>query len=91
MVGQVALPPGAVPGAGPRRAGQAHGGDPAGGAAWEDGKLGMGHIGRWERITVVAREAWMRHAVTVFGYLIPGEVEAYDLADEADASAWITS
>jgi hypothetical protein len=62
-----------------------------GGAAWEDGKLGLGHIGSWERIAVVAREAWIRHAVNVFGYLIPGEVKVYDLADEADASAWITS
>lgn len=63
----------------------------SGGAAWEDGKLGVGHIGRWERIAVVAREAWIRHAVNVFGYLSPGEVKVYDLADEADASAWITS
>jgi hypothetical protein len=62
-----------------------------GGAAWEDGKLGLGHIGRWERIAVVAREAWIRHAVSVFGYLVPGEIKVYDLADEADASAWITS
>jgi SpoIIAA-like len=62
-----------------------------GGAAWEDGKLGLGHIGRWERIAVVAREAWIRHAVNVFGYLIPGEIKVYDLPDEADASAWITS
>ncbi|HZM29440.1 MAG TPA: STAS/SEC14 domain-containing protein [Acidimicrobiales bacterium] len=62
-----------------------------GGAAWEDGKLGLGHIGSWERVAVVAREAWVRHAVNLFGYLIPGEVKVYDLADEADASAWITS
>ena len=39
----------------------------------------------------MAREAWVRHAVNLFGYLIPGEVKVYDLADEADASAWITS
>jgi hypothetical protein len=24
------------------------------------------------------------------GYLIPGEVKVFDLADEADAAAWIT-
>ena len=63
----------------------------SGGAMWEDGKVGLGHITRWERIAVVAREAWIRHAVNAFGYLIPGEVKAFDLADEADASAWITS
>jgi hypothetical protein len=63
----------------------------SGGAMWEDGKLGLGHIGRWERIAVVAREAWVRHAVNAFGYLIPGEVKVFDLADEADASAWVTA
>jgi SpoIIAA-like len=63
----------------------------SGGAMWEDGKLGLGHITRWERIAVVAREAWVRHAVNAFGYLIPGEVMVFDLADEAGASAWITS
>jgi SpoIIAA-like len=63
----------------------------SGGAMWEDGKLGLGHLGRWERIAFVAREAWVRHAVNAFGYLIPGEVKVFDLADEADASAWVTS
>ena len=63
----------------------------SGGAMWEDGKLGLGHVGKWERIAVVAREAWVRHAVNVFGYLIPGEVKVFDLADEADAAEWITS
>lgn len=33
----------------------------------------------------------MRHASNAFGYLIPGEVKVFDLADEADASGWITS
>ena len=63
----------------------------SGGAMWEDGKLGLGHIGRWERIAVVAQEAWVRHAVNAFGYLIPGEVKVFDLADEADAAAWVTA
>jgi SpoIIAA-like len=63
----------------------------AGGAMWEDGKLGLGHLGRWERIALVAQEAWVRHAVNAFGYLIPGEVKVFDLADEADAAAWITA
>jgi hypothetical protein len=63
----------------------------SGGAMWADGKLGIGHIGRWERIAVVAREAWVRHAINAFGYLIPGEVKVFDLADEADAAAWVTA
>src|SRR5262249_36812197 len=38
---------------------------------WEDGELGLSHLGRWERIAVVASEPWVRHAVNVFGYLSP--------------------
>ncbi len=63
----------------------------SGGAMWEDGKLGLGHIGRWERIAVVACEARVRHAVNAFRHLIPGEVKVFDLADEADAAAWVTA
>jgi hypothetical protein len=33
----------------------------------------------------------VRHAVNVFGYLIPGEVRVFDLADEAVAAAWVTA
>src|SRR5262245_12108394 len=54
----------------------------SGGAMWEDGKLGLGHLTKWERIAFVAKEPWLRHAVNAFGYLIPGEVKAFDLADE---------
>ena len=63
----------------------------SGGAMWEDGKLGVEHLTRWERIAVVSDNAWIRHAVNVFGYLLPGEVKVFELEDEADASARITS
>jgi hypothetical protein len=46
---------------------------------------------RWERIAVIASEPWVRHAVDVFGYRIPGEVKVFDLEDEADAAAWVTA
>lgn len=63
----------------------------SGGAMWEDGKLGVEHLTRWERIAVVSDNAWIRHAVNVLGYLIPGEVKVFEVVDEADASAWVTS
>jgi hypothetical protein len=61
-----------------------------GGAMWEDGKLGIEHLTRWERIAVVSDKSWVRHTVNVFGHLIPGQVKVFDLEHEADASAWIT-
>ena len=62
----------------------------SGGAMWEDGKVGMEHLTRWERIAVVSNQPWIRHAVNILGYLIPGQVRAFELADEDDATAWIT-
>jgi len=62
----------------------------SGGAMWEDGKVGMGHISRWEKIAVVSDEAWIRHAVNALGYMLPGKVRTFTVAEEADASEWIT-
>jgi len=63
----------------------------SGGAAWEDGKLGMGHITKWEKIAVVSDEAWIRHATNALGYMLPGKVKTFSVAEEANASEWITS
>lgn len=59
------------------------------GAAWQDAKVGMAHPTRWEKIAVVTDREWLRHSVDIFGYLIPGEVKAFTMAQEADARAWI--
>jgi hypothetical protein len=61
------------------------------GAAWEDTKIGVAHITRWEKIAVVTNKEWLRHSVNIFGYLIPGEIKAYTTADEGDARAWIAT
>ncbi len=62
----------------------------SGRAMWEDGKVGMGHVTRWERIAVVTDHSWMAHAVNVFGYLIPGQVKSFSVAERAAAIAWVT-
>lgn len=59
------------------------------GAAWQDTKLGVGYITKWERIAVVTDREWLRHSVNIFGYLIPGEIKAFTTAEEGDARAWI--
>jgi SpoIIAA-like len=63
----------------------------SGRAIWDDGKVGMQHLTRWERIAVVSDQQWIRHSVNVFGYLIPGEVKAFELADQDAATAWVTA
>ena len=63
----------------------------SGGAAWQDGKLGMGHLTKWEKMAVVSDHDWIRHTVNLFGYMIPGKVKVFTVAEEADASEWITA
>jgi len=47
------------------------------GAAWQDTKVGMEHVTRWEKIAIVTDKEWLRHSVDIFGYLIPGEIKAF--------------
>jgi hypothetical protein len=61
------------------------------GAMWDDTRVGFSHVTRWEKIAVVTDKDWLRHSVDIFGYLIPGEVKAFALADEAAARSWVTS
>jgi hypothetical protein len=61
----------------------------SGGAAWQDTKVGLGHYIKWERVAVCTDKEWLRHAVDIFGYLIPGEVKAFDLEGEGEARAWL--
>jgi hypothetical protein len=61
------------------------------GAEWEDTEFGMKHLTRFEMIAVVTDQKWIRHAVNLFGYLMPGKVRVFSVADEAAASEWLTS
>jgi hypothetical protein len=61
------------------------------GAAWEDTKLGLGHLRSWERIAIVGDSEWLRHAIHGLGWLLPGEVKTFG-TDELDrAREWVTS
>ena len=55
------------------------------GAMWEDFKVGVGHLSRWERVAVVTDVDWMRHATNAFRFLMPGEMRVFPTA-EAEAA-----
>ena len=38
------------------------------GAEWEDFKLGIEHLSRWERAAVVTDVAWIRHRSALFAF-----------------------
>jgi hypothetical protein len=57
---------------------------------WAIGQIGMKHLTNWEKIAVVTDNEWIRHTVDTMGWLLPAKVKTFSLADEADASEWVT-
>ena len=60
-----------------------------GGAVWQDLKVGFEHLHAWKRIALVTDIDWVRHATTLFGWMTPGEVEVFPLAQRDEAIAWV--
>ena len=61
------------------------------GAIWEDLKVGLEHLSRWERVAVVTDVDWIRHAVGAFRFLMPGEIRVFSVDLAAQARAWISA
>lgn len=59
------------------------------GALWDDAKIGLKHVTAWERVAIVTDTEWIRVAVKVFGFTIPGEVRVYKGAEMAAAREWL--
>jgi len=63
--------------------------DPA--AVWQDTKLGIGHLSRWEKLAVVTDVEWIKHTMTFFAFLLPAEMRVFPRAEAAKAREWIIS
>jgi len=63
--------------------------DPSGMVA--DSTLGMSHLSSFERIAIVTDTDWLRHAIHLFGPLIPGDVRVFSVADAPSAREWVAS
>jgi hypothetical protein len=60
------------------------------GAMWDDTKLGLAHPFSWDRIAVVTDDDGLRHLVKGFGWVIPGHVRLFPVADLGSATAWVS-
>ena len=60
----------------------------SGGAVWEDLKTGVEHFRAWKRIALVTGIDWMRYMTELFGWMTPGEVKVFPLAQRDEAIAW---
>lgn len=59
------------------------------GAAWEDLKLGVEHLSRWERMAVVTDVDWIRHMLNAFRFVMPGQMRVFPVASKAEARDWV--
>ena len=62
------------------------------GALWEDTKFGMGegiaHHSSWKRMALVSDADWVRHSISLLGWMVPGDVKVFALTGLDDAKAW---
>lgn len=58
-------------------------------AMWDDAKVGMEHPFSWERIAAVTDHDAYRRLFKGIGFLIPGKVRVFALAELDEAKSWI--
>jgi hypothetical protein len=63
----------------------------SGGAWWQDMKLGIEHFRAWKRVALITDVEWMDHMITFFGWMTPGEVKHFPLAQRDEAIAWVAA
>lgn len=60
----------------------------SGGALWQDLKVGIEHFRAWKRIALITDIGWMQQLTALFGWMTPGEVRHFPLAQRDEALAW---
>jgi hypothetical protein len=60
-----------------------------GGALWQDLKMGIEHMRGWKRIALVTDIDWMIHMTSMFGWMTPGEVKHFPVAERDAAISWV--
>jgi hypothetical protein len=58
------------------------------GAVWQDIAMGIRDWNAWERIAVVTDHAWLKDAIRMFAWAVPGEAKVFGAAERDDAVAW---
>jgi len=63
----------------------------SGGALWQDLKVGIEHFRAWKKIGLVTDIEWMTHLTSLFGWMTPGQVRTFPLAEFDEATAWVAN
>jgi hypothetical protein len=63
----------------------------SGGALWQDLKIGIEHLHAWKRIALVTDIEWMQQMTALFGWMTPGEVKVFPVAQRDEAMRWVAA
>ena len=58
-------------------------------AMWDDAKLGLTHLAEWERMALVSDVEWIRGAIKIFAFAIPGQIRVFHDDELAEAKRWV--
>ncbi len=61
------------------------------GAMWDDARVGLSHMGSFEKIAFVTDHDVYRTAVKAFGFAMPGDVKVFEVAQLDDAKKWVAA
>lgn len=61
------------------------------GAMWEDFKVGMEYLTRWERVALVTDIEWIKQAVRLWSFLMPASTRVFPTSEAAQAREWIAA
>lgn len=59
------------------------------GTMWDDFRVGIEHLFRWDRLAVVTDVEWIRYTLKTFSFVLPCEVRVFRLEEAAEARTWI--
>jgi hypothetical protein len=59
-------------------------------AMWDDAKVGIRHLTRFEKIAVVSDVQWIVGAVKLFAFVIPCPVKIFGNEKLSEAKAWVS-
>jgi hypothetical protein len=57
-------------------------------ALWQDLKMGVEHLRMYKRIALVTDIEWMIHLTAMFGWMTPGQLKRFPLAQRSEAITW---
>lgn len=58
-------------------------------ALWDDAKLGLKHVNSWEKVAIVTNLKWIRNAIHMIGFLIPGQYRVFENHQYDEAKTWV--